>query len=112
MFWICADFQTRKEAFNYFFDHPKCGNSDHETGIKFGICTSDLFKITSRICTSEMETFGTNDCWLSRVRNIQLILNIPVCPTYLSEKTVSKIITDKIKSKLDRFYLDEICIKT
>ena len=73
----------------YFFHHPKCGNSDHETGFKFGICTSDLWEITSRICTFEMS-------------------RVPACPTCLSEKTASKIITDKIKSKFGRFYLVEI----
>ena len=59
------------------------------------------------LAVAEMASSG-QDSWLSRVRSVQTLLDIPVYPTHHSETFVSAQINLKLKSHFDSFYLEEI----
>ena len=58
----------------------------------------------------EMESFSDSgyDCWLSRVRKIEHLFNIPSSPSYCKKESVDSIIKKRVKSIFDRFWLDEV----
>merc|ERR1711954_181984 len=58
------------------------------------------------MAVSVMKNNPQLDCWLSRVEKIKSLLTIKgVCGT---PESVGQVIERSIKSKFDRFYLDEI----
>ena len=59
------------------------------------------------LAVAEMASSG-QDSWLTRVRSVQKLLDIPVFSTHHSEAFVSNQINSKLKSIFESFYLDEI----
>ena len=59
------------------------------------------------LAVSEMEG-GGQDCWLSRVRSMQSLVNIPVYPIHLTESFVSAKIKCQLQGIFDTYYLQEI----
>jgi hypothetical protein len=59
------------------------------------------------LAVAEMAASG-QDSWLSRVRTIQSLLDIPIFSVTQSEAFVSHTINSRLKSQFERFYLDEI----
>ena len=57
---------------------------------------------------SEMQVLGDSKSWQGRVKCMKTLLDIPEYPEYWSEKRVSKNITDKIQSKFEIFFKEEI----
>ena len=71
----------------------------------FNISRLDSSSLVS-LAVSDMKNNPQLDCWLSRVEKIKSLLTIKgVCGT---PERVGQIIDRSIKSKFDRFYLDEI----
>ena len=59
---------------------------------------------------AEMDTFTKQggDCWLGKVEKMHSLLNIPKLPRYYKPKSVGKIISKRVSSKFDSYYLGEI----
>ena len=59
---------------------------------------------------AEMESFCDSgyDCWLSRVRKIEKLFDIPSLPRYLKKESVDSIIKKRVKSIFDRFWQDQV----
>ena len=53
-------------------------------------------------------TDSGQDCWLSWVRKLEQLFNIPSISNYVKKTAADKIIKKRIKSIFDRFWLDEI----
>ena len=58
----------------------------------------------------EMESFvdSGQDCWLTRVRKIEQLFNIPSFNRYCKSKIVDTSIKKRVRSLFDRFWLDEV----
>jgi hypothetical protein len=57
---------------------------------------------------AEMSSAGDEASWLSRVRKVRMLLDIPFYPSFMSDDYVSKEISTKIHSQFDIFYMSEI----
>ena len=57
---------------------------------------------------TEMQVLNDSKSWQGRVKSLKTLLEIPEYPEYWSEKRVSKNISDKIQSKFDIFFKEEI----
>ena len=55
---------------------------------------------------TEMATIGWQDCWLTRVRQMEGLLNLPRL-SYFS-KTSGKRLSSVLKSKFDRYWIDSV----
>ena len=59
---------------------------------------------------SEMSGYADTgeDCWLSRVRKLDSLFNIPSLRNNLKKEVAGNTIKKRVKSVFDRFWLDEI----
>ena len=63
-----------------------------------------------RDALSEMSSYADTgeDCWLSRVRKLESLFNIPSLRNNLKKEVAGNSIKKRVKSVFDRFWLDEI----
>ena len=63
-----------------------------------------------RDALSEMSSYADSghDCWLSRVRKLENLFNIPTLRNFIKKEAAGNIIKKRVKSVFDRFWMDEV----